>query len=30
MVKQVWQDILYNHPFAAVTASLWSKYDGHK
>ncbi|KAJ1479661.1 PRELI-like family-domain-containing protein [Baffinella frigidus] len=30
MVKQALQDILYNHPFAAVTASLWSKYDGHK
>mmetsp|Transcript_48428 Transcript_48428/g.128149 ORF Transcript_48428/g.128149 Transcript_48428/m.128149 type:complete len:281 (-) Transcript_48428:85-927(-) len=30
MVKTQEQQILYQHPFDAVTASLWSKYDGHK
>jgi hypothetical protein len=30
MVKFQRQVITYQHPFDAVTASLWSKYDGHK
>ena len=30
MVKVQQQVITYQHPFDAVTASLWSKYDGHK
>mmetsp|Transcript_7602 Transcript_7602/g.16323 ORF Transcript_7602/g.16323 Transcript_7602/m.16323 type:complete len:190 (+) Transcript_7602:75-644(+) len=30
MVKIQRQVIVYQHPFDAVTASLWSKYDGHK
>mmetsp|Transcript_39659 Transcript_39659/g.93946 ORF Transcript_39659/g.93946 Transcript_39659/m.93946 type:complete len:275 (+) Transcript_39659:111-935(+) len=30
MVKKQILDITYNHPFAAVTTSLWAKYDGHK
>jgi hypothetical protein len=30
MVKIQQQVISYQHPFDAVTASLWSKYDGHK
>ena len=29
-MKASLQDITYQHPFGAVTASLWSKYDGHK
>eukprot|EP00960_Hanusia_phi_P025342 744177-Hanusia_phi.AAC.1 len=30
MVKNESQTIKYRHPFAAVTSSLWSKYDAHK
>jgi len=30
MVKSQTHVITYSHPFAAVTSSLWSKYDNHK
>jgi hypothetical protein len=30
MVKTQTHVITYSHPFAAVTSSLWSKYDNHK
>mmetsp|Transcript_56071 Transcript_56071/g.137536 ORF Transcript_56071/g.137536 Transcript_56071/m.137536 type:complete len:209 (+) Transcript_56071:221-847(+) len=30
MVKTEMQEVTYSHPFSAVTASLWSKYDDHK
>ena len=30
MVRFEQQIIIYQHPFDAVSASLWSKYEGHK